>query len=1109
MAMKTMVAFSRHISGWFAACIMAAPLLLGAQSVAPRVTQAVDDTSRVALKGNVPMLIRSASDQGAVDASTSFTHVRLVLQRSTEQESALKQYLSELQQKSSPNYHKWLTPEQFGKLYGPTDSDIAAITAWLESEGLTVVSVSKGRTNIEFSGTASQLQQAFQTSIHSYLLNGRQFYSNTSEPTIPSALSSVVSGVAHLNTHTPRPLYHTGKTGQIEKATGRLIPVTSSTSTDKLRAQLSYENSYGDYYLYVVPGDAATIYNTPNSTLNANYTSGTTYTGSGVTIGIGGDAAISTSPIVNYRSTFLSPYAATAPTITYVGNVTSTTDADEAYIDTELSAGLAPGATIHYYASSDLDSAIEQALTDNTVDIFSLSFGECELDLTTADNKQIYGWWEQAAIQGIAVTVSTGDSGSAGCDATTDSNNNSVTVASSGLAVNGLASTPYNIAVGGTDYYSLESNFSTYATVPSSASSSAGSSSTYYRTAKKYIPESTWNDSSYSNTTISANIPWTAISNYSSYANIVGGGGGKSSCSTNTTSSSTGSCNSGYAKPSWQRGTGVPDDSARDLPDISLLAADGMDYVTWLVCTEDTYQGKTENCDSNGYFAGYGGTSTSAPAFAGILALVQESQGGGRLGQAAANLYNLYNNSSYASSIFHDVEVGNISVPCTSGTTDCDKNSAGYYFESGYDTTSGYDLATGLGSVDAAKLVKYWDTSMGSATATVTVTPADSTINIANSLSVGVDVTGSSSTPSGSVTLSSGSYTSSVVNLNNEEATITIPANSLSVGTNTLTVTYSGDGIYSSATGTASVTVDSATLTTTTTSLAASSTAATYGTSITLTATVSPTAASGTVTFYDGTTTLGTGTLSSGTATYTTSALSVGTHTITATYAGNTTYASSTSSSVTVTVSSSSSSGTGTSSSTTITITPAGGYTGTVTFSASTTSTTLSSSTSVCYIVSDASVTGTAAVTQTLTFEAAASCATSEARKGAANIRLGNASTLNKISANSAPPVMRAAFGLIGFVFAALLGWRWRKLRVLASLIVLVVLGFALSGCGGGSKSGTSTTKSFSLSVSPSTVTISAGNSGAPTGTYALTLTGTDSSSSSITSSTTVTLVID
>ena len=242
------------------------------------------------------------------------------------------------------------------------------------------------------------------------------------------------------------------------------------------------------------------------------------------------------------------------------------------------------------------------------------------------------------------------------------------------------------------------------------------------------------------------------------------------------------------------------------------------------------------------------------------------------------------------------------------------------------------------------------------------------------------------------------------------------------------------------------------------------------------------------------------------TARYTTSFSTSGTHQIIAQYAGSTAFAASTGAMQVIVPGA----GTSTSGSTAITITPAGGYTGTVTFSATTTSTVLANSASVCFGISDASVTGTSAVTQMLTFEATANCSTSAARKGAGNIRLGNAGALNKISANPVPPITRAAFGFLGLIFAGLLGWRSRKLRVLASFIVLVTLGFTLSGCGGGSSSGGPTIpKSFSLSASPSTVTISAGTSGAPTGTYDLTIIGTDSRSSSITSSTAVTLVID
>jgi subtilase family serine protease len=826
---------------------------------AARITTDVDGSSLTTLKGNVPRLARAEYDQGEASPSTQLTHVRLVLSRSAERQAALEKYLTELQDKSSPNYHKWLTPAEFGALYGPADSDVAALVAWLESHGLTLETVSIGRTNIAFSGTVSQVEEAFHTSIHSFTANGQQFNSNTTDPQIPTALAAVVKGVAHLNTIRPKPQFLRGSAGKINPQTKRLEPV-NAVSAKGPKANLTFGSgtSSDPYMLYIVPGDAATIYDTPNTTFNANYPSGTSYTGAGVHIGIGGNATIIDSIVGAYRSAFLG--SSTTPTLNYCTSSSSCSttpgtgyvagDADEAYLDTELSGGLAPEATIYYYASTDLGTGIEAAIDANVVDIFSLSFSECEQDMSTSDNAQINGWWEQAATQGIAVTVSSGDNGSAACD-----NHSTQTVATGGLMVNSLASTPYNIAVGGTDFYPLIDSFSTY------VSTSLGSASTYFRTALNYIPESTWNNSTYYDTTISANEPWSAVG-YASDDNIVAGSGGASNCSTNTTvdtSSTVGTCTSGYSKPSWQTGAGVPPDGVRDLPDVSLMSGNGYDAAVWLVCTDDTGEGVngrtdivTYNCetqpDGYSYFTAFGGTSTAAPAFAGILALVEQKTGS-RLGQAAKELYALYN-GSHSSAVFHDTTVGNNSVPCTSGTPNCVEDTAGYFFESGYNTTTGYDLATGLGSVDVKQLLTYWGTATGSATATVSVTPSPNPVISTQSLSVLVSVTGSSGTPIGTVTLSGGGYTSSMETLSNGSYTFNIAAGSLSAGTDTLTVIYNGDEAdtpYAMAIGTATVTVTGPTFALTATTPAA---IASPGRSTTSTVTVS------TTTGYTGTVTL-------------------------------------------------------------------------------------------------------------------------------------------------------------------------------------------------------------------------------------------------------------
>ncbi len=877
-------------------CIFLCASALWAQNAAnlPRIAGNVDESALVTLPGNRPWLARAHSDLGAASVSTSLTHIRLVLSRSAAQQAALETFESELLDKSSPNYHKWLKPAEFGKLYGPPDSDIAVIVAWLESHGLTVESVSPGRTNIAFSGTVGQVQEALHTNIHRYQADGEQFTANTSNPRIPAALAAVVSGVARLNTLRPRPHHIAGHMGVYDQSRKTMALVHESMPRHP-RAQLTTGSgtSADPYFLNIVPADAAVIYDTPNSTLNPNFSStGTSYTGKGVTIGIGGDATILPATVADYRSRFLGDTV--QPVITNVDGVTSTLDTNEAYIDTELSGGLAPSATIHFYTSTDLVSGIERAINDNVIDIFSLSFGVCELGMTTADNALTNSWWQQAAAQGIAVTVSTGDDGSAGCD-----DNNTETAAKYGLAVNGFASTPYNIAVGGTDLDGLIATSSSFATYVNTTNDSKT-----YRSAKSYIPESSWNDSPITDGALADNVPYIQAA----ASNIVAGSGGASTCSTNTdTANTVGSCTSGYPRPAWQRGAGVSAANTRSVPDVSLASGDGADLAAWAVCTDDTSVVSstlkvTGNCttqsDGNFYFSGYGGTSTATPAFAGILALVQEKTGS-RLGQAAKELYDLYNGSN-ATAIFHDVTLGNNSVVCTSGPPACANNSAGYDVMTGFDATIGYDEATGLGSVDAAQLVANWGTGSSAAAASVTVSPSVSTLTTLDPLTVTVAVapSGGQPTPTGSITLTAPGYASAIQMLSAGSATFSIAAGALTAGPDTLTAIYNGeasDSNYAVSSGTATITVNKASATAT---IVPGNTSFFASVTLTVTGTVTgtgPTPA-GTVTLSGGGYSSPAVTLSGGayTVTIPANSLAAGSDILTATYSGDDIYKSST-----------------------------------------------------------------------------------------------------------------------------------------------------------------------------------------------------------------------
>jgi hypothetical protein len=605
--------------------------------------------------------------------------IMLILRRSPEQQAALESYLQSVQQPDSPEYRKYLTPEQFGSRYGISDTDLRTVQAWLLSQGFQGNKVNKGRTAIEFSGTVGQLQQAFHAPIHSYRIDGAPHWANASDPMIPAALAPVVAGVATLNDFKPRPHSILGPAATWNAGQHRFVPdlnVLQGTTP----------------YLFVAPGDAATIYDAPNS-LNTHLASNQTpYDGTGVTIGLVENTLVSSTAVDNYRALFGLP--ANHIAIVYDGNQNNfdgNADQTEALLDSEVSGGLAPGANVRVYTAADtvfqagVLLAIYRAIDDNDAGILSVSFGGCEAAQGAAGNLQILNAWEQAAAQGMAVTVSAGDSGSAGCD-----NPRTETVATQGLAVNGLGSTPYNIAVGGTDFDALPDSFNTY------VSSANGAN---YTSALSYIPENPWNNSPAQNGLLAANSAYTS----GGKTNIVAGGGGASSLG-----SVDGSGNqSGYPKPAWQKQFAASNtDSVRDLPDVSLLAANARYRATWAVCASGDCEGSSPTIH------GVGGTSASAPAFAGILALVNQRIGAtARLGQANWVLYKLAQTTPGA---FHQITSGNNSVYCTPTTPNCGSNS----FLSGYDAGSGYNMATGLGSVDIANLVNNWSSAALAQTST-------------------------------------------------------------------------------------------------------------------------------------------------------------------------------------------------------------------------------------------------------------------------------------------------------------------------------------------------------------------------------------------------------
>jgi hypothetical protein len=755
-----------------------------------RITQPVDDTVLTTLKGNVHPLAKPRYDKGPANASLPADRMQLMLKRSPGQEIALRQFLGSLQNPNSAQYRKWLTPEQFGAQYGVSDADIQTVSAWLASQGFKINKVNKARTIIDFSGTVGQLQTAFHTQIHNYSVNGEQHLANAADPQIPAALTPVVAGLSRMNNFFAKPQHTKPIPGQFVKASGKFVP------------ELTIGSAKDGYQLFVGPGDAATIYDAPNA-FNSKFSGSTSYTGAGVSIGIIGVSNIATSDVDNYRSVFGLPAA--TPTVVVDGNDPGENGAElEALLDLEASGGLAPGATQTFYIGADtnLDSglflAADRAIDDNTVSIISLSFGECELALGESANEYLYLEWEQAAAQGITVLTSAGDGGSAGCD-----DFDTEESAEFGLQISGYASTPFNIAVGGTDYDALSTAFTQYVSTANGA---------HYTSALGYIPEEPWNNSTISNGKLSANTP---LTDSTGATNIVAGSGGISSCVNPSFSGNNYTClpnpvdgtGAGWTKPSWQTGgsLNIPSDGVRDIPDVSLLAGDGLYSASWLVCAD--FSGQTPTCapDATGnfYWYGVGGTSASSPAFAGILALVSQSQGGARLGQANYVLYNLANQPGVFSSAFHDVTAGNNSVYCASGSLDCGTN----LFETGYNAATAYDLASGLGSVDIAQLIKSWTkATFTSTTTTFTINGGTAPVSITHgqSVTLSASVAGAGGTPTGDVAIIGNANQQADTSNSNSLAGFTLSGgttgsqsfSNLPGGTYTVSANYGGDIDY-------------------------------------------------------------------------------------------------------------------------------------------------------------------------------------------------------------------------------------------------------------------------------------------------------------------------
>ncbi len=750
----------------------------------PLITQPLVESQLTTLKGNTHPLAQAQFDVGSAPPDFSMNRMLLVLKRSPEQEHALHTLLDDQQDKASPHYHKWLTPDEFGAQFGPADQDLQVVTGWLQTHGFALNRVSQGRTLIEFSGTEAQVEEAFHTSIHKYAVNGEEHWANASDPQIPTALVPIVAGVQSLNNFPREPL---------SKILGTYNPRTRRLTNINPEFTLPGWGCDQDNNCYAVgPADFGTIYN-----VQPLWNSGVD--GTGQTIAIVGETDINVQDVREFRNLFGLP--AKDPTIIYNGpNPGPQSDESEADIDVEWSGAIAPNANIDFVVSEStettagVDLSALYIIDHNLAPVMSESYGACELALGTSGNQFYSTLWAQAAAQGITVILASGDTGANGC---------TYAPAQYGLNVSGFASTPYNVSIGGTDFNDLLNPQQFW---------NVNNATATQESAKGYIPETTWNLSC-TNSILLGELGWgTNAENNCNNAQLqqfgllesVGGSGGVSNCTTNSQTS--GSCSGGYPKPSWQVAPGVPADGKRDLPDVSLFASNGVMGNFYIYCQSDS---SSSNCATSAYGAA-GGTSFGAPIFAGIMALINQ-QTNTTEGQGNANyvLYKLASqqtasacNSSTGSGagcVFNDITSGTIAMPCVAGTTNCHVATAGHAYGilTGYGTGTGYDVATGLGSLNVANLIGKWSS--------VTFRPSLTTLGLSPTSGVthgqAVTVTGSvvpssgSGTPTGKVSL----LTSTGVGVDGftlSNGAISGNTSLLPGGTYTVTAHYAGDPTF-------------------------------------------------------------------------------------------------------------------------------------------------------------------------------------------------------------------------------------------------------------------------------------------------------------------------
>jgi len=610
-----------------------------------RITQNIDERVYVPMSGNTrPEAKNAANYRGPAAANMEMEHIFLFLQRSPQQEQALNKLIEQLNDRKSPQFHKWLTAEEIGQRFGVAPEDINTVTGWLQSHGLRINKVYTTGMLIDFSGTASQVGAAFHTQIGQLEVAGEAHIANMSDPAIPAALAPVVGGIFSLNDFKPHAMY-------------RVAPQYTVAGC----ADTSFPTEPGGTCYFVTPQDTQTIYN-----LTPLYNAG--FSGQGQTIALveDTDTYSGAGDWNTYRSTFglttafpMGTYAQVHP-----GNCTdpgTNGDDGEAALDVEVATAVAPSAAIELISCAAGNGGTTFGgliAMQNLVNgagpypgVMSVSYGVCEAVNGNGGNQAFYNTYQTAALEGISVFGASGDEGPSSCS-------NFFSVGSeydvTSLGISGWTSTPYNVSVGGTDFEDTYNGKTGQNGGQGNSAYWSATNASNYGSALSYIPEMPWNDScaniqisevltgsftTYGTGGTCNNSLWDTSTTYLSTG---AASGGASNCFTGAGGVNTGEYDvsqpecQGLPKPSFQSGSdlvgglavyGQPSDGVRDIPDVSLFAANGVWGHYEVVCWSDPTQtsGGAASCSgAPNTWTGFGGTSVASPTMAGIQALINQ-----------------------------------------------------------------------------------------------------------------------------------------------------------------------------------------------------------------------------------------------------------------------------------------------------------------------------------------------------------------------------------------------------------------------------------------------------------------------------------------------------